>query len=129
MKHLKKFNESNMGIETRQFTKEQGSGLLYGEGISDSNGRELYVVVEDKVTDTDREKNIVRHSIVVEELETGKFFRGELSDSPWWKQAEANAEVVWDQVIPYTVTITKYRSPNKSDLLDMKISKVIEEEE
>lgn len=126
MKHLKKFNES-MSIETRQFNREQASSLLQGEGVYDDvNNKELYVVVEDKITDTDQEKNIVRHSIVIEELETGKFFRGELSDSPWWRQAEANAEVVWNQVIPYTVTITKYRSPNKSDLLDMKIDKVID---
>ena len=129
MKHLKPFNESNYEREKRTFSKEQANSILYDEGIYDDNGDTLYSVVESNVTYTDQEKNRVEYSIVIKEESTGKFFSGCLADSPWWKQAEANAEEVWERVIPYTVTVTKYRAPNKSDILDMNIDKVIGDKE
>jgi hypothetical protein len=115
-----------MTLETRKFNKSQASDILYSGGIMDDQGLdELYNVVSDEVTDTDQEKGRVTRTIVIQEVATKKCFIADLSESPWWKQAEANAEEVWTLVIPYTVTVTKYRTPNKSDLRDMKIEEVV----
>lgn len=127
MKYLKPFNES-IQLETRTFNKSQVSELMYEDSIYE--GEELkYSVVSKEVTDTDQEKGRVTYSIVIKEESSGKFFSGELSESPWWKQAEANAEEVWRLVIPYTVTVTKYRRPNKSDITDMQLNKVLDKDD
>ncbi len=112
--------------ETRKFTKSQAKDILYQGGIMNEDGsNELYAVVNDEVTDTDQEKGRVTRRLVIKELETDKYFSGQLDESPWIHQDEYNAKVVWEQVIPYSVTVTKYRKPTKADLRDMKIDEVI----
>jgi len=112
-------------IETRKFNKEQARDILYEGGImNEDDSNELYVVVDDEVTDTDQEKGRVTRTLVIKEVETDKYFSASLDESPWCEQASYNAKAVWEQVIPYSVTVTKYRKPTKADLRDMKIDEV-----
>jgi hypothetical protein len=114
-------------METRKFTKDQASDIMYSGCVMDDLGQnELYTVVSEDITDTDSEKSRVSTTYVIKEVSTDKFFMAELTESPWYKQAQANAEEVWHQVIPYSVTVTKYRHPNKQDIRDMNIDKVID---
>ena len=111
--------------ETRKLSKSQARDILYEGGImNEDDSNELYVVVDDEVTDTDQEKSRVTRRLVIKELETDKYFSAQLDESPWIHQAEENGNVVWEQVIPYSITVTKYRKPTKADLRDMKIDEV-----
>lgn len=106
-------------METRQFTKSQVSSIMYNESCAG------YIVVCEEIIDNDIEKASITKSITIEETSTGKFFNGHLGESQWGRQDEYNAKVIWEQVVPYTVSITKYRRPNKQDIRDMKIDEVI----
>jgi len=88
--------------ETRKFTEDQIEEYFYECG-------DAYVVIEQKITDSDQEKGYIQKSYIIQEESTSKFFSGSLGESPWWKQGQENAKCVWVEVEPYTVSITKYR--------------------
>tara|TARA_R110000796_G_scaffold159388_3_gene276189 strand:- start:13326 stop:13658 length:333 start_codon:yes stop_codon:yes gene_type:complete len=103
--------EYNMEKETRTFTEEEISHIQCYGGFGDTEDSETetgYSVVAEEVVDTDMEKNSIDIEYVLEEHSTGKFFRGVLGKSPWNRQDEYNAKVVWKEVERTERTIYYY---------------------
>lgn len=92
-----------------KFSKDEISSIMYDDGISDENGNALYTVVQAEVIDNDSEKNRITRRFVIKDEQTGLFYCSTLDESPWYKQAEANANSEWYEVKAYQKIVTDYR--------------------
>ena len=82
-----------------KLTEDEVSSILWDDGVYDEvKGEETYSVVKKKIISNNQEKGSVDYEIVIKEMATGKFYKGYLGDSPWWKQSEANGKTEWKEV-------------------------------
>lgn len=97
-------------METRTFTEEQISSIMYDNGIYDEEtGNEtIYEIVSQETVSFDQEKNHLSVEYVIHEIATGKYFKATLGQSPWYLQSEYNAKEIWEEVTPKKITTVTY---------------------
>lgn len=90
-----------------KFTEEQLSCIRYGS--CDCENQDCgFELISDEIIDKDTEKGSVDIELVVLDSKTGKYYKGVIRDSPWYKQEEWNAEQEFDEVKPKIVKKTTY---------------------
>lgn len=92
-----------------KFTEEEVSQIMYEDGVYDEDTEDiLFVVVSEKIIDSDTEKSSITKRYIIEDKSNGKFYAGELGKSPWYMQGEYNAKEEWVEVKPKQITKTVY---------------------
>lgn len=92
-----------------KFTRDEVSSIMYEDGISDEEGNEIYITVEEDIVSSDTEKGSIEIEYVIKEVATGKFYKATLGKSPWYKQGEHNAKQTWTEVKAKKTTKITYK--------------------
>lgn len=85
---------NNLGL-----TEEQVSELLHENDIWDEEEENIiYKFIDKKYTGHYTEKGRVDFIVTIENVETKKRYKAELSESPWYRQHEFNSEQTWEEI-------------------------------
>lgn len=117
---------------TRKFNEKEVNDIMYEDGIWSGkypNQKPIYKTIEQETVYVDTGKGYEDIRYVIHEIDTDLYFQATLCRAEGWdEQSEVNSKVVWNRVIPYEVMVTKFRIPTKSDLRDIQIDKIQNEE-
>lgn len=81
-----------------KLTKDQVEEIMCEECIKDEDGNLLFELLQMKIVSFDQEKCSVDKEFIIEEIKTGKTYKGILGESPWYLQDEYNANVEWIEI-------------------------------
>ena len=87
-----------------KFTTEQLKDLTWEDGIWEGE-KQLFKVVKTTFCGYDLEKSYIENTVIIQDLETNKFYEGRLMKNYY----HDNNNVKWKEVFPYQETITSYK--------------------